>query len=274
MRLFSFRSVQSQPSTDRQPAGPPGSRCYAIGDVHGCLDQLTLLLGRIARDNAARPPVDKLYVVTVGDLIDRGPDSKGVIDLLMTRPLPSASFVFLMGNHEELFLRILDGDDSALPHWLEYGGFECALSYGADPDMLVGRDGGREVRAHVPRHHAAFLRSFGDGFRFGDYLIVHAGIRPGRAVEQQSVEDMRWIRRDFIESDADHGVVVVHGHTIFEDPDERPNRIGIDTGAYSTGRLTAIGLEGTERWFLTADGEPARHGEGLAAALARRGDLN
>lgn len=254
----------------RPPAGPPDSRCYAIGDVHGCLDQLSLLLEKIIHDNESRPPVGKVYVVTVGDLIDRGPDSRGVIDLLMARPMPSASFVFLTGNHEELFLRILDGDDSALPHWLEFGGFECAMSYGVDPDRLVGRDGAEELRAHVPRHHAAFLRSFGDGFRFGDYLIVHAGVRPGRPIERQEVADMRWIRRDFLQSTADHGAMIVHGHTIFDEPDEQPNRIGIDTGAYANGRLTAIGLEGTERWFLSADGAPADYGEGLALALARR----
>lgn len=252
------------------PAGPANSRCYAIGDVHGCLDQLSLLLERIIHDNAARVPVDNIYVVTVGDLIDRGPDSRGVIDLLMARPMPSASFVFLTGNHEELFLQILDGDDSALPDWLEFGGFECAISYGADPDRLVGPDGGEELRAHVPAHHAAFIRSFGDGFRFGDYLIVHAGIRPGRPIDRQRVSDMRWIRREFLQSDSDHGAVIVHGHTICEEPDEQPNRIGIDTGAYDNGRLTAIGLEGTERWFLHADGPPARFGEGLAEALARR----
>lgn len=253
------------------PAGPAGSRCYAIGDIHGCLDQLSTLLERVIRDNEARPPVERVYIVTVGDLIDRGPDSKGVIDLLMARPMPSASFVFLMGNHEELFLQILDGDDSALPHWLEFGGFECALSYGADPDRLVGRDGGVELRACVPAHHAAFVRSFGDGFRFGDYLIVHAGIRPGRSIDQQRVADMRWIRREFLESKDDHGMVIVHGHTIFGEPSEQPNRIGIDTGAYASGRLTAIGLEGTERWFLSADGPPADYGSGLAAALARQG---
>lgn len=271
MKLFRFRSSSTPASAASEPSGPANSRCYAIGDIHGCLDQLSKLLEQIARDNAARPPVERLYILTVGDLIDRGPDSKGVVDLLMARPLPSATFVFLTGNHEELFLQILDGDDSALPHWLEFGGFECAVSYGADPDRLVGRDGGDELRASVPAHHVAFLRSFGDGFRFGDYLFVHAGIRPGRAVDQQRVADMRWIRREFLESADDHGAMIVHGHTISEEPVERPNRIGIDTGAYASGRLTAIGLEGKERWFLHADGEPAHYGDGLAAALARRG---
>ena len=258
MKFFPFRWRKG--SAPAFPRGKANHRCYAIGDVHGCIDQLRALLDEIARDHEARPPVDKVFVVMVGDLIDRGPDSKGVIDLLQSRPLPFATFVFLAGNHEELFVRILAGEHDLLPRWLVFGGRECALSYGVDEACL--RDGEVEdqaaaLRAAVPDEHIAFLETFRDGFRFGDYLFVHAGIRPGVPLAEQDISDLRWIRGEFLDSPADHGVVVVHGHTIFDEPDDQGNRIGIDTGAYRTGRLTAIGIEEGDRWFLSVEGEPS-----------------
>lgn len=258
MKFFPFRLRKgTQPAF---PRGKTGNRCYAIGDVHGCIDQLRDLLGEIERDHAARPPVEKLFVVMVGDLIDRGPDSKGVIDLLRSDPLPFASFIFLAGNHEELFVRILSGEDDLLPRWLLFGGRECALSYGVDEACLLDgavEDQAAALRAAVPDEHVAFLETFRDGFRFGDYLFVHAGIRPGVPLAEQDISDLRWIREDFLDCPADHGVVVVHGHTIFEEPDDQGNRIGIDTGAYRTGRLTAIGIEEGDRWYLSVEGEPS-----------------
>ena len=238
------------------PNGPPGSRAYAIGDVHGRLDLMLDLLDRIEADNKRRGPA-KTYLVFLGDLVDRGPDSRGVIDHLITSPPRFGRPVFLKGNHEEFFLNVLSGDDGVVQRWLTYGGSECAESYGvssswtldATPSSITNR-----LIEQVPPEHVSFLTGMADTFRFGDYLFVHAGVRPGVELEKQVSRDLRWIRDGFLEDTSDHGVVVVHGHTIVDAPEERPNRIGIDTGAYRSGLLTAIGLEGEERWFLHAEG--------------------
>jgi serine/threonine protein phosphatase 1 len=243
------------------PRGTPGARAYAVGDIHGRLDLLDEMLGRIEADAAARP-ARKTWAIFLGDLIDRGPDSAGVIERLRTWRPEHIRPVFLAGNHEEVFLTILGGDPRFLANWLKFGGAECAASYGVDPDLLRRVDEEEAVamlRAKVPRKHRDFLESFADTFAFGDYLFVHAGIRPGVAVEDQDRTDLRWIRDPFLRDSHDHGCVVVHGHTIFREVDERPNRIGIDTGAYKTGVLTALGVEGERRWYIATGGEAAHH---------------
>jgi serine/threonine protein phosphatase 1 len=141
-----------------------------------------------------------------------------------------------------------------LPSWLKFGGAECAASYGIDPQELARLHEElaiERVQASVPRAHRDFLESFADTFRFGDYLFVHAGIRPGVAIDEQSRKDLRWIRDPFLSDTKEHGFVVVHGHTIVSQVEERPNRIAIDTGAYHSGVLTALAVEGGQRWFLT-----------------------
>ena len=246
-----FRSRSTRPGSF---AGPAGSRAYAIGDVHGRLDLLLHLLERIEADDRSRPPA-KTFIVFLGDLVDRGPDSCAVLQHLIERPPSFGRPIFLSGNHEEAFLRILQGDASVVPAWLLYGGRECAQSYGIGSGFLLNATPAavvHEVARQVPREHVEFLSSFADTFQFGDYLFVHAGIRPGTDIEAQDPKDLRWIREGFLDDDTDHGLVVVHGHTIVEEVEERPNRIGIDTGAYRTGVLTAIALEGTERWYLQA----------------------
>jgi serine/threonine protein phosphatase 1 len=244
----------SKSRTSRGSSGPPGCRAYAIGDIHGRLDLLADLLARIEADHARRPPA-KTWLVFLGDLVDRGPDSRGVVDLLASRPPAFARNVFLKGNHEEFFLGVLDGDDSGVQHWLSYGGTECAQSYGlgsgwmlnATPTAIMER-----LIEQVPEAHVRFLEEMADSFRFGDYLFVHAGIRPGVALDRQTSRDLRWIREGFLDDQTDHGVMVVHGHTIVERPEQHPNRIAIDTGAYRYGTLTALGIEGKERWFIEA----------------------
>jgi serine/threonine protein phosphatase 1 len=238
----------------RRPAGPPGHRAYAVGDVHGRLDLLEALFDKIQADMAERGPLNTTLVF-VGDLIDRGPSSAGVVERLRTYRHPGVRPVFLLGNHEEVLLRILDGDASLIPSWLKFGGAECFRSYGGDPSALErmpGSDAVAAVRGAVPDTHVEFLNGFADTFRFGDYLFVHAGIRPGIALEEQRQSDLRWIREPFLFDNTDHGFVVVHGHTIALKVEERANRIGIDTGAFATGILTALGIEGTERWFIDA----------------------
>jgi serine/threonine protein phosphatase 1 len=247
-RLFSKKRSPSAVS------GPPGCRAYAIGDVHGRLDLLVDLLARIEADNESRGAA-RTWLVFLGDLVDRGPDSRGVVELLADRPPNFARNVFLKGNHEEFFLSVLGGDDSGVQHWLAYGGTECAQSYGLTSGWMLNATPAaimeRLVR-QVPESHVRFLDQMADSFRFGDYLFVHAGIRPGVALDQQVGRDLRWIREGFLDDRSDHGVVVVHGHTIVERAEEHPNRIAVDTGAYRSGTLTAIGLEGGERWFLEA----------------------
>jgi serine/threonine protein phosphatase 1 len=250
-------------SGGKGPSGPANSRAYAIGDVHGRLDLLRDLMSRIALDNAQRP-VAKTYVVFLGDLIDRGPDSRGVIDYLISDPISFGRPVFLKGNHEEFFLRILAGEDDTIPDWLSYGGYECCDSYGLGEGWILNVSPAKvqeRLRSSVPDSHRRFLEGMADSFQFGDYLFVHAGIRPGVPIEAQSSKDLRWIREGFLEDRTDHGVMVVHGHTIVEAAEEHPNRIALDTGAYRSGVLTALGIEGKDRWFLTAR-EPA----GAAAA--------
>ena len=233
-------------------SGKAGARAYAVGDIHGRADLLEDMLGQIEADAASRP-AKRTYVVFLGDLVDRGPDSAGVVARLSGWRPEFAVPVFLAGNHEEVMLRILDGDASLVEGWLKYGGAECAESYGIDPDLLrrlAPEAGVRLLQDKVPELHVEFMSGFGDTFRFGDYLFVHAGIRPGIALEEQDRADLRWIREPFLSDAKHHGFVVVHGHTIVENVEERRNRIGLDTGAYRSGLLTAIGIEDTERWYL------------------------
>ena len=242
------------------PKGKDGARAYAVGDIHGRLDLLDRLLANIEADMATREP-RRTFIIFLGDLIDRGPDSAGVVERLRTYRNPDARLVFLGGNHEEVLLNILAGKRGVLPSWLKFGGTECAASYGIDTAELarVHEDLAIEmVRAKVPASHREFLESFSDTFRFGDYLFVHAGIRPGVAVDEQSRQDLRWIRDPFLSDVKEHGFVVVHGHTIVAQVEERPNRIAIDTGAYHSGVLTALAVEDERRWFLTgAESEAA-----------------
>jgi serine/threonine protein phosphatase 1 len=264
LRKLSFGLI----GADAPPKGAEGARAYGVGDVHGRLDLLDELLGLIEEDIASRPR-KKTYIIFLGDLIDRGPASAGVVERLRIWRPRAGRPIFLAGNHEEVLLNILDGDASILPDWLKFGGAECAASYGVDVDALRRMEEAEAVaalRAKVPPAHREFLAGFADTFRFGDYLFVHAGIRPGVAVEDQARQDLRWIREPFLSDAKEHGFVVVHGHTIVPAVDERMNRIAIDTGAHRSGVLTAVGLEGEDRWFLsTAKNANAAQGRQAAA---------
>lgn len=245
------------PKTKAAPSAPPGWRAYAIGDVHGRLDLLDRLLADIAADHDGRAPAHGL-IVLLGDLIDRGPCSAQVIERVRTLSLPNFRVVTLAGNHEEVLLRILEGDSDQIGGWLRFGGVETLRSYGLDAATFrdLGLERAKERIVHaMPDAHRAFLNELGDTFRFGDYLFVHAGIRPGIPLEEQSLADLRWIREPFLSDTRDHGMTVVHGHTISETVQEVGSRIGIDTGAFAKGRLTALAMEGQERWVLQATDE-------------------
>ncbi len=245
---------------EREASVPPGARVYAIGDSHGCIDQLRALRQKILEDSAeaeaAGARAERRVVVYLGDYIDRGPDSRGLIDLLIEEPLPGFESVHLMGNHDRFMIRFLEGrDDPAM--WAMNGGDATWLSYGVDgmaprgtPDPAVWLRA--ELASRVPQEHVAFLSGLRLRHVEGDYLFVHAGIRPGVALEEQDPEDLLWIRGQFLESNADHGKVVVHGHSPSHEPELRANRIGIDTGACYGGPLTALVLEGTAHRFLQA----------------------
>lgn len=230
------------------------SLVYAIGDIHGRLDLFDKLLGKITADASRRQGAGAMHLILLGDLVDRGPDSAGVIKraIQLSRLVPN--FVCLMGNHEEVFVDALSGHEAALRLFVRIGGREALMSYGIAEEVIDGEDQGALYTAmltQIPEQHRDFLRDMSHVATVGDYVFVHAGIRPGVPMIEQRQEDLHWIRREFLEHEADHGFMVVHGHTIEDEPVMGTNRIGIDTGAYRTGRLTALGLQGTERWVLS-----------------------
>jgi len=247
-----LKRLRRQPSP---PSGavPSGVRIYAIGDVHGRVDLLRELLVMIGEDNVARLETD-VQLIFLGDLIDRGPASADVIRLAMGIASNLKSTRFLMGNHEEVFLRLLDGDAELFNFFNKIGGHETMLSYGISEEQIRSMDDEellRVLQAQVPPEHIEFIRSFEDIVVVGDYAMVHAGIRPGVALADQQAADLHWIREPFLAHREPLERIIIHGHSITEHIDERANRIGIDTGAYYTSRLTAIGLEGSDRWYLS-----------------------
>ena len=243
------------PSRRREPRVPTGVRVYAIGDIHGRADLLDQLLEAIRADSEARDPKRRILVI-LGDYIDRGPDSAGVLDRLESLRQSDEEAYFILGNHEEAFLRVLGGDEEVMADWLRFGGRECLASYGADPEAIApGVRPADWLAGIVPHRHRMFLEACEDSVSIGDYLFVHAGIRPGAPLSEQVQHDLRWIREPFLRSTADHGAVVVHGHSISEEVDWRSNRISIDTGAYRSGVLTALVLSGSRRRIVQALGD-------------------
>ena len=244
-----------QRSTRQPPRTPRNYRAYAVGDVHGRLDLLDKMISLIEAD-LDQHPARRALLVFLGDIIDRGPASAQAIERLRIYRHPNVRTIFLLGNHEEVLLRILNGERGILDSWLRFGGGECLASYGVDPKTvkaLPERDALKLIRQSVPEDHRKFIGEWADTLRFRDYLFVHAGIRPSIDLSMQSQSDLRWIRQPFLDDEADHGFVIVHGHTISQDVVERPNRVGIDTGAYRTGVLTALVLDGENRRFIQAE---------------------
>jgi serine/threonine protein phosphatase 1 len=229
-------------------------RLYAVGDIHGRADLLEALLEQIAAD-ATRHPAAAKRLIYLGDYVDRGPASSAVIDMVLHDGPPGLEVVPLMGNHEEMMLRFLE-DLAVGRTWMMNGGDATLRSYGVEPpSMFAGtalfRHAQQQFTERLPAGHKTFLETLAVSHTEGDYLFVHAGVRPGVALEKQRTEDLLWIRDEFLESTRDFGKVVVHGHSISLDPEFRPNRIGIDTGAYRSNQLTCLVLEGTERTLLT-----------------------
>lgn len=232
---------------------PHGVRIYAIGDIHGCSDLLSRLLRCIEADCWKRP-VERAMTVFVGDYIDRGAHSRDVIDLLL-RWRESNDTVFLRGNHEAFLLQFLS-DPKTLDNWRQCGGLETLLSYGLRPSISPNRD--EQVRLadqlanSLPKEHFGFLESLHPYYICGDFLFVHAGVRPGVPIDEQTEEDLLWIREGFLACEEPFERFVVHGHTPVTTIDLRSNRINIDTGAFATGRLTCIVIEGSRIRQLSA----------------------
>lgn len=249
-RLFKKTAAQRPLDSARVP---DGVRVYAIGDIHGRNDLLQALLGQIEADDAARGAADTV-IVFLGDLMDRGPDSAGVVETAMALRDAGRKVRFLMGNHEEVFVRACrKADPKVTRFFLRIGGEATVLSYPITRAEYIGLDMAQlseRLASLVPETHLEFVEGFEDQIVIGDYAFVHAGIRPGVPLSEQTASDLRWIREEFVEQRGDLEKVVVYGHTIYDEIEERGSRIGIDTGAYASGKLTALALEGGERWYL------------------------
>jgi serine/threonine protein phosphatase 1 len=227
-------------------------RLYVIGDIHGRSDLLDRMVVAISGDLEGNP-VEQRLTVTLGDYIDRGPDSRGVIERLAQNPFPT-DLVALKGNHEallETFLR----DPSVGHHWRRLGGLETLASYGVPVgSLMLGKNYAEAAEAlhrAVPQTHLAFIGSLRTSLSVGRYFLCHAGVRPGIPLERQSADDLLWIREPFLGSRADFGKIVVHGHTPAEKPEVLANRINVDTGAYMTNRLTCVALGSGGMRFLS-----------------------
>lgn len=246
----------SRPDGDVPDASvPDGERVYAVGDVHGRADLLYLMRERIAEDVAARPPDGPATTVFLGDYVDRGADSRGVLDMLAGEAFPTRT-VFLVGNHEAMMLDFLQGAELA-GSWLPNGGIETLRSYGVAVDGLRAEAGldelARRLREVLPAAHRRFLHGLQLTHEVGDYFFCHAGVRPGVPLDRQLGEDLLWIRQEFLASEHPFGKIVIHGHTPVREPEVRANRINVDTGAFASGRLTCVVLEGSLRRFLFAE---------------------
>jgi serine/threonine protein phosphatase 1 len=235
---------------------PHGHAVYAVGDIHGRADLLEELLDRILAEAARHADDQHRWLILLGDYIDRGPSSRAVVERLLHDPLPGFDTVRLLGNHEEALLDFLDGRSDGRD-WLSFGGLETLVAYGVPLRGNLDAEGREtELRAAlsvaVPQAHRAFYRSCLLHHTVGDYLFVHAGVRPGISLEAQRRTDLLWIRDDFLRArSALPGKVVVHGHTICDLPQDLGHRINVDTGAFASGRLTCLVLRGTRRQFLS-----------------------
>ncbi len=233
---------------------PEGVRIYALGDIHGRVDLLKSIQNEIDKDLSSLDPETTVKQVFLGDYIDRGQNSKEVIDFLTGVPTrDNVEYVFLKGNHESTLLDFVD-DELTLTAWKSFGGIETLHSYGLDVSKIHNESNYKELQKKFiqvfPESHHDFFRGLKTSYSLGGYFFCHAGVRPGVALDDQSEDDLIWIREEFLSSTVDHGKVIVHGHTPVERPEIWSNRINIDTGAYISNKLTCLVLEKNEQWCL------------------------
>ncbi len=269
-RLFRKKSRDEEAPRRSIASTPANMRVYAVGDVHGRLDLLEDLVGRIKDDVEDSARDKQIKIIFLGDYVDRGMDSRGVLDLLIANPFPDYETIYLKGNHEQAILDFLR-EPSFGTTWKYYGGLETLHSYGLTDALAATtpedfEDVAEEFRSILPAEHLKFLSNLPARETVGDFCFVHAGFRPGIPLDRQVEEDMLWIRDSFLSSKHDFGKVIVHGHTPTEAPVLARNRIGIDTGAYMTGVLTALVLEGDEYRFLQTGEAKAKRRRAKAGA--------
>ncbi len=242
---------------------PKNTRIYAIGDIHGCADLLEILLDKIIRNDRKLQAIEYKKLVFLGDYIDRGPASKKVIDILLHDLPKDYDAIFLKGNHEVMMIEALQ-ERQAADYWLRNGGHETISSYHSARSSTKEQASSEELmhlfKAKLPKEHLAFLKSLQLRFQLGDYFFVHAGVNPARSLDEQTEQDMLWIRDRFLLSEKDFGKVIIHGHTPGKDVDEADNQIGIDTAAVYGGCLTAMMLEGNKHQYLHAQAK-GTHGD-------------
>ncbi len=247
-------ALRPRPPVEPRPAAPIGVALYAIGDIHGRTDLLDPLLAEIRL--RARTD-ERTVVVGLGDYVDRGADSRGVVDrLLDLGEQRGIEARYLRGNHDQLLLDFL-GDAALGPYWCRVGGRETLLSYGVEPPptrkhMEAWRAARDAFAEALPERHLEFFQTLPLSFSSGDYFFVHAGARPGATLEAQSEQDLLWIRKDFLDHADRFDRIVVHGHTPAEEAHADHRRVGLDTGAYMTGVLTACRFEGETRRLIQA----------------------
>ena len=244
-----MQQMPASPSRSVNASAPADTRIYAVGDIHGRADLLSEITARID-DDIRRRPIAHTVEVYLGDYIDRGPHSRTVIDLLAVR-LVTHRAVCLRGNHEAVMEGFLQ-DPAILQYWEPLGGMHTLASYGIElhDGNETALDLQRRFLAAFPRAHELFMQCLRNQFACGDFLFAHAGIRPDIPIEQQDANDLIWIRDEFLESTLHHERFIVHGHTPVPHPDIRHNRINIDTGAWRTGTLTCVAIEGSTILFL------------------------
>jgi len=244
--IFGYEVTKAYAST------PEDLRIYAIGDIHGRLDLLEKLQVKIEADAITAGHL-KIIQIFLGDYVDRGPDSKAVVDFMLRRPPAGWDRVCLKGNHETMVLKFL-GDENFLKKWSRSGGLETLHSYGAGLiEKMQDGDANKiqkKFKKKISKAHRNFFTHLKPSAEFGDYFFAHAGVRPSVELNAQTEDDLLWIRKEFISSNKNFGKIVVHGHTPVKQPEILPNRINIDTGAWSSDQLTCLVLEGETRRFL------------------------
>lgn len=257
---MSLLDLLRKPKAKKLSAIPPGWVVYAIGDIHGRLDLFEMLIDAIGRDHAQSAPRQQALIVLLGDYIDRGPSSAGVVEAIIHLEARTGMTVrALKGNHEQALLAFLSDPGKGAP-WLAHGGVEALASYGViasrtppPPELPQIRN---QLLAVLPQDHLAFFRGLKTLLIFGDYIFVHAGLRPGRPIDEQTEDDLLWIREDFLRKPWPESTVVVHGHTPISEVELEGNKIGVDTGAFATGVLTALRLELDQRRLVQVSTGP------------------
>ncbi len=234
---------------------PEDCRVYVIGDIHGCADLLLKLLDSIIKDKKEAKDVERNFLIFLGDYIDRGIDSKKTIDIMLTDIPDGFEVITLKGNHEEMMLDAMEHKE-ALPTWIHNGGQATLYSYGINPENYMLREDatlllGTLLAAQMPTNHKKFFESLQLKADIGDYFFVHAGVNPNFSLKDQKERDLLWIRRRFLQHTGKFEKIIVHGHTPVEKPEVHANRIGIDTGAWTTGCLTALCLEDSRYRFIS-----------------------